>query len=153
MRTKFLTLVALLVAGAVRADVVIENIELLPTRGASTLTETTAKPTAAKSSDTGTFTFDRRPPLTSATNTITNSATAYRAKEYSTDAIVSASAADGFPKSPASSSSSYRYPLSDIPEPGTMLLGGIAGAVGGAGAWRKRRKQRLTAAEAAATPA
>ena len=51
-----------------------------------------------------------------------------------------------------STSGYLRYKLSavHVPEPGTMLMGGIAAAVGGAGAWWK---QRLAAAEAAATPA
>jgi hypothetical protein len=35
------------------------------------------------------------------------------------------------------------YQLSAVPEPGTMLLGGIAAACGGAGAWWKRRKRPL----------
>jgi len=153
MRTKFLTLVALLVAGAVRADVVIDEKQSLPTGGPSTQTGTTAERTLANSSDKNTFTFDRLPSPSSEANTTKSPATAYTAKEYNTEAIVRAAAANGFPKSLASSSSNFRFPLSAVPEPGTMLLGGIAAAVGGAGGWWKRRKQRRAAAEAAATPA
>ena len=39
------------------------------------------------------------------------------------------------------------YQLSAVPEPGTMLLGGIAAACGGAGAWWKRRKRPVLLAE------
>ena len=42
------------------------------------------------------------------------------------------------------------YQLSAVPEPGTMLLGGIAAACAVAGVWWK---QRRAAAEAAATSA
>ena len=45
---------------------------------------------------------------------------------------------------------SAQYSLSAVPEPGTMLLGGIAAAAGGAVAWWKRRKQRRDAAALAA---
>jgi len=44
----------------------------------------------------------------------------------------------------------YQLSAVAVPEPGTMLLGGIAAAAGGAGAWWKRRKQRRDAAALAA---
>lgn len=188
MRTKFLTLVALLLAGAAQADVVIENAG---GSGGSTgnlfriywtQTATSAKLTSLKlfgGTAASTATFDLyRSGVGVGTNSIsgTNNFEFYGdianaelsagnymllinnlsgSYDYNANASATfANAAYGFSSAtqdPISGTQYLTYQLSAaVPEPGTMLLGGIAAACGGVGTWwkrRKRRKQPLLLAE------
>jgi len=46
-----------------------------------------------------------------------------------------------------------RFEVYTVPEPGTLLLGGIAACSGAAGAWWKRRKRKATQPETTDQPA
>jgi hypothetical protein len=50
-------------------------------------------------------------------------------------------------------STNARFEVYTVPEPGTLLLGGIAACSGAAGAWWKRRKRKTTQPETADQPA
>jgi len=52
-----------------------------------------------------------------------------------------------------SAANNYAFTLSAVPEPGTLLLGGIAACSGAAGAWWKRRKRKPTQPETTDQPA
>ncbi len=84
---------------------------------------------------------------------ITNLASGYDYTLGTGTTLGAAGTAYGFSSpnaTPVSANQFLNYQLSAVPEPGTMLLGGIAAACGVAGVWWK---QRRAAAEAAATPA
>lgn len=51
------------------------------------------------------------------------------------------------------SGGNYQFALTAVPEPGTLLLGGIAACSGAAGAWWKRRKRKATQPETTDQPA
>jgi hypothetical protein len=183
MRTKFFTLVALLVAGAAQADVVV--IENAGGSGSSTAggqfriswTQTTTGPNL---SSFRLFGYDPNPAgiyelefnlfkngsLTQAfvngTNDFSFAGTAiagvsltagtyeldikninagYNYNSTPTNTTNSAYGFSSATQSAVTGSEYLTYQLSAVPEPGTMLLGGIAAACGGAGAWWKRRKR------------
>ena len=52
-----------------------------------------------------------------------------------------------------STANNYAFTLSAVPEPGTLLLGGIATCSGAAGAWWKRRKRKAIQSETTDQPA
>ena len=84
---------------------------------------------------------------------ITNLAAGYDFSSSTGTTLGAAGTAYGFSSPTATSVATNQflnYQLSAVPEPGTMLLGGIAAACGVAGVWWK---QRRAAAEAAATSA
>ena len=84
---------------------------------------------------------------------ITNLAAGYDFSSSTGTTLGAAGTAYGFSSPTATSVATgqfLKYQLSAVPEPGTMLLGGIAAACAVAGVWWK---QRRAAAEAAATSA